>query len=79
VGIGYGDGYRHSLSGQSAKVLIGGQKCPILGRVTMDQTMVDVTDLPTMTSAGEEAVLLGPQREEEIGLWDLASKVGTIP
>jgi len=79
VGIGYGDGYRHSLSGQSAKVLIGGQKCPILGRVTMDQTMVDVTDLPTMTSAGEEVVLLGRQGEEEIGLWDIARKVGTIP
>ncbi len=47
--VGYGDGYKRALSGKGA-VLIRGRRAPILGRVCMDQTMVDVTEIPGVTS-----------------------------
>jgi len=57
---GYGDGIPRALSNRG-QVLIGGHRCPILGRVTMDQTIVDVSALPTVT-CGDEAVLIGTQK-----------------
>ena len=57
--VGYADGYPRRLSSCGA-VLLHGRRCPILGRVCMDQCVVDVTDLPHI-SVGEEAVLVGEQ------------------
>lgn len=74
VGIGYGDGYPRSLSGNGADVLIAGQRCPLLGRVTMDQIMVDVSALQTRPAPGDEVVLIGG----EIGATEIAEKAGTI-
>jgi len=59
---GYGDGIPRALSNRG-QVLIGGRRCPILGRVTMDQTIVDVSALPTV-ACGDEAVLIGKQQSE---------------
>lgn len=78
VGVGYADGYQRHLSNRGAHVLIRGRRCAVLGRVTMDQMMVDVTELPRL-GAGEEVVLIGQQGEEEISVGELAEKAGTIP
>ncbi len=59
VGIGYGDGYPRHVSGKGADVWIRGRRFPILGRVTMDQMMVDVTDSDEVTE-GDEVELFGP-------------------
>jgi len=74
IGIGYGDGYPHALSGENAHVLIRDVRCPVLGRVTMDQIMVDVSDLPDCTS-GDEVELFG----ENILVSELAKLAQTIP
>jgi alanine racemase len=79
LACGYADGYPRQVSGHEAAVLINGQRCPLLGRVTMDQMMVDVTALPEPPMVGAEAVLLGCQGEETITADELATKAGTIP
>ena len=71
-------GYPRHLSDAGADVLVRGVRCPVLGRVTMDQTMIDLSALPTV-EAGEEAVLLGRRGTEEIPVAELAAKAGTIP
>ncbi len=76
IPVGYGDGYHRMLSGRG-KVLIGGKMAPILGRVCMDQTMVDVTDIPEAVP-GAETVLLGRQGENEITPDQLGAWAGTI-
>jgi alanine racemase len=76
---GYGDGIPRAVSNRG-QVLLGGRRCPILGRVTMDQTIVDVTDLPAAEPApGDEAVLVGRQREAEIPLAEFSRLADTIP
>jgi len=75
---GYGDGIPLELSNTGA-VLIAGQRCPILGRVTMDQTIVDITDLPVEIAPGEEAVLVGRQEPGEIGVTEFSHWAKTIP
>lgn len=76
--VGYGDGYHRALSNK-ASVLVGGKRCPVLGRVCMDQIMVDVTDVPPEACAvGAPVVLLGRQGDEEITADELASWAGTI-
>lgn len=77
LGIGYADGFPRALSGRAAAVLIGGQRCPVLGRVTMDLTMVDVTALAGV-EVGDEAVLLGRQGDEEILVTEMAERASTI-
>ena len=62
--VGYADGYRRGISGKGC-VLVHGRRAPILGRVCMDQMMVDVTDIPGARE-GDEAVLLGRQ---EMAAW----------
>ncbi len=79
LACGYADGYPRQLSGKGTSVLIQGQRCPILGRVTMDQIMVDVTDLGQQAALGDEAVLLGTQDGVTIPVEELATKAGTIP
>ena len=78
LAAGYADGYPRWLSNAGADVLVRGRRCPVLGRVTMAQTTVDLTDLPTV-GAGEEVVLLGRQDAEEIPVAELAARAGTIP
>lgn len=74
LGIGYGDGYPRALSDTGAQVLIHGQRCPLLGRVTMDQIIVDATDLPHCQS-GDEAILFG----KDLLVSELSQKARTIP
>ncbi|MEM9478217.1 MAG: alanine racemase [Verrucomicrobiota bacterium] len=78
LAAGYGDGYPRHLSGSGAEVLVCGKRCPLLGRVTMDQIMVDVTDVGEV-SVGDEVVLLGKQQSAEISARELAERAGTIP
>jgi alanine racemase len=78
LAAGYADGYRRHLTDRDADVLIHGQRCRVLGRVTMDQILVDVSALPEARE-GDEAVLLGRQGSEEISAAELAKKAGTIP
>ena len=73
---GYGDGYLRRFSNR-ADVLIGGRRCRVLGNVTMDMTMVDVTAVKDAT-VGSEAVLLGRQGEAEITAQELAGLADTI-
>lgn len=75
VPVGYGDGYQRRMSGQ-AQVLIGGRRYPVVGRICMDQIMVDIG----WDSAynGDEVVLLGSQGNEDVGVEEMAEWVGTI-
>ncbi|MCJ7499980.1 alanine racemase, partial [bacterium] len=65
ISVGYADGYLRCLTNRG-QVLIGGKRAPVVGRVTMDMTMVDVTDLPEEINIGDEVVVLGPQGEDNI-------------
>lgn len=78
LAVGYGDGYPRQLSGAGADVLIQGRRCPLLGRVTMDQILVDVSALGSVRR-GEEAVLMGRQGDGEITTSEIAALAGTIP
>jgi len=73
---GYGDGYLRAASNR-ARVLVGGRRCAVLGRVTMDQMMVDVSRV-TNVRPGDEAVLIGDQGREAISAGDLAAWCGTV-
>ncbi len=77
LAAGYADGYPRQLSCKGAAVLVGGKRCALLGRVTMDQIMVDVTGVSA--SPGDEAVLLGEQGGEAVRVQEVASLAGTIP
>ncbi len=74
---GYGDGIPLALSNRG-QVLICGQPCPILGRVTMDQTIVDVTDLPEV-APGQIATLIGEDETQSIALSEFAALSDSIP
>ncbi|MFL6427122.1 MAG: alanine racemase [Acidobacteriaceae bacterium] len=74
--VGYADGYNRLLSNRG-EVLLHGQRAPIAGRVTMDQIMIDVTDIPD-AAIGDEVVLLGQQGKERITADDIAAQAGTI-
>jgi len=74
---GYGDGIPRAASNR-AKVLIHGQHCPVIGRVTMDQTIVDVTDLPNV-KCGDEVVLIGQQNYARISVTEFSHWADTIP
>ena len=72
VCIGYGDGYPRNLSGKGM-VLICGKKVPVLGRICMDQCMVDLTDVPE-AKEWDEVTLLGVDGTEEITVEELAAE-----
>lgn len=74
IGIGYGDGYPRHVSGKAPRVMVQGRFFPILGRVTMDQMMIDVTDA-TEVSEGDEVELFGPH----LSVTEVAQKADTIP
>ncbi len=75
LAVGYADGLPRILSNKG-HILVGGKKVPILGRVTMDMTMVDVTDLPD-GHVGDEAVLIGEQGGEHLTAQDMADVAQT--
>jgi alanine racemase len=77
VPVGYGDGYTRRLTNRT-DVLIGGARFPVVGTICMDQIMVDV-GAGSAVATGDEVVLVGKQGSEEITMWDLAEKTGTIP
>jgi len=60
-------------------VLIHGQRCPILGRVCMDQTVVDITDVPDEVRCGDPVVLVGKQGLAEITVAEFSRWADTIP
>ena len=76
VPIGYGDGFPFLLSNQG-RALIKGRSFPIVGRVCMDQLMVDIGE--ERVRIGEEVVLIGSQGEERITAEEIAAKIGVIP
>jgi len=77
ITAGYGDGYLRAGSGH-AKVLVGGERCAVLGRVSMDQMLVDVTGVSAV-EAGDEVVLIGRQGGGSIEANEVATWCGTIP
>jgi len=76
VPVGYADGYRRALSGKFY-VLIRGQKAPILGRICMDQMMVDVTDIPDV-AVNDKVVLIGKDGENQITMEQIAAAADTF-
>ena len=76
IPTGYADGYPRALSGKG-EVLIAGQRAKIVGRVCMDQMMVDITDIQNV-SMGDEVILIGADGNERITADDLAQASGTI-
>jgi alanine racemase len=77
LAVGYADGLNRALSNRGT-ALIRGHRAPIAGRISMDQTMLDVTDIPA-ASIGDEVALIGEQGSERITAADLAHITGTIP
>ena len=77
VPVGYADGWSRHL-GNRGEVLIGGRRCPMVGRVMMDRFVADVTDV-TGAAEGDEAVLLGSQAGERITADEVAAAAATIP
>jgi alanine racemase len=74
--VGYADGLNRLLSNQG-QVLVRGQRAPIAGRISMDHTSVDVTDVAGV-EVGDEVVLIGTQHEEKITAAEMAKRTGTI-
>ncbi|MBI5141390.1 MAG: alanine racemase [Nitrospirae bacterium] len=77
IAIGYADGFRRHLS-NSGSVLYNGQRVPVVGRVCMDLTMIDMTDTRGV-SVGDEVIVLGSSGSESIGADEMAGLAGTIP
>jgi len=75
--FGYADGYNRLFS-NNAEVLVKGKRVPVIGKVCMDLTMVDLTDVKD-AQGGDEVVILGGQGEESITAYELAGKANTIP
>lgn len=77
IAIGYADGLPRSLSNGKGSILIKGHRAPIIGRICMDQTIVDVSEIPNVKT-GDIAVLIGKSGNEEISVTDLAKQADTI-
>jgi alanine racemase len=77
VAIGYADGLDRKL-GNRFSLLVLGSRAPIVGRVSMDQTVIDVTEIEGI-EAGDEVVVIGVQGEDRITAFDHADATGTIP
>ncbi|MCK6504485.1 alanine racemase [Myxococcota bacterium] len=76
VPVGYGDGYMRAMSGR-AQVLIGGRRHPVVGRICMDQVMVDIGQDSAWN--GDRVLLLGRDGDQEITVEELAGWAGTVP
>ena len=77
IPIGYADGYTRLLN-TKGKMLINGEVTPVVGKICMDQCMVDVTDLQNEVKVGDEVVLFGKQGDREITIEEVAANIGTI-
>ncbi|HYJ03988.1 MAG TPA: alanine racemase [Chthoniobacterales bacterium] len=77
LSAGYADGYPRHLSNRGAAMLVRGQRCPLLGRVTMDLMMIDVSHIAD-AAVGDEVVLMGRQGDEEISVTELAERADSI-
>ncbi len=77
IAAGYADGLDRRL-GNGFSVLVRGQRAPLVGRISMDQAVLDVTEIPGV-APGDEVVLLGAQGSETISAFDHAQAAGTIP
>lgn len=77
LAIGYGDGLPRALSDQAGAVLIRGKRAAIIGRICMDQTLVDVTDIEEVRG-GDVAVLIGRSGQEELTVYEMAARCHTI-
>jgi alanine racemase len=77
LSAGYADGYPWHLSNRDAAVLVQGKRCPLLGRVTMDLMVIDVSGLDNV-QVGDHVVLMGRDGDEEISCAELGEKAGTI-
>lgn len=77
LAAGYADGYPRHLSNRAAAVLVRGQRCALLGRVTMDLMMIDVSEIEG-AAVGDEVVLMGREGGEEISATELAERAQTI-
>ncbi len=75
--VGYGDGYARLFS-NNGTMLVKGTQAPIVGKVCMDMTMIDVTDIPGVRE-GEEVVIFGRQEGAELSAQEVAETIGTIP
>ena len=76
IPVGYGDGYPRQLSSKG-RVLIHGKSAPIVGRVCMDQFMVDVTDIPDVKE-GDKVTLIGQDGDESISIEEVANLAGSF-
>lgn len=76
--IGYADGLPRNLSNGTGSVLIHGHRAPIVGRICMDQTLVDISDIPEEVSTGEIAVLIGTSGALQIRAEEIAEQSGSI-
>jgi alanine racemase len=77
LSAGYADGYPRHLSNREAAVLVRGERCPLLGRVTMDLMMIDVSHIDG-AAVNDEVVLMGRQGDQEILATELAERAETI-
>jgi alanine racemase len=77
IAVGYADGLDRFL-GNRFHLLVRGQRAPLVGRVSMDQAVVDVTEIPGV-AAGDEVALIGTQGDESVTAYDHALATGTIP
>jgi alanine racemase len=76
VPVGYADGYARSMS-MKACMLVRGHRCPVIGNITMDICMVDVTDLAEVCE-GDDVTLLGAQERDAIDVFEMARWAGTV-
>jgi alanine racemase len=76
VAAGYGHGISRLMS-SNGYLLVRGVRAPIVGRVTMDVTMIDVTNIP-QASVGDEVIIFGKQGNEQISVYEVAERSGTI-
>ncbi|UCE63585.1 MAG: alanine racemase [Nitrospirota bacterium] len=77
IPVGYGDGLNRNLS-NNFDLLVQGVRCPQVGRITMDMTLIDVTALRGIVELGDEVEIIGRQGAEEVTADELAGKLGTI-
>ncbi|MBP3306747.1 MAG: alanine racemase, partial [Anaerotignum sp.] len=74
--IGYADGYSRALSSK-ANMIVNGHYAPVVGRVCMDQLMIDVTGIPNV-KMGTEVIVVGTDGDKHVTFDDLAAILGTI-
>ena len=81
--LGYGDGYPRELSNLGKVIVLSAQgtirtRCPVIGRVCMDDTMIDVTDVPDV-AMGDEVIVYSPRRDDPNSIEATAAALDTIP